>query len=182
MNANHFYVYLVSSDFTSSKLNTPSHFINTLQTPRNLPVSENWQVALHGLYASNITKSRDEHLVQIDCSIILPKYDTGRTIGICTRPKQNSKEGRLICHEPVKKEFFPLRNQVITEIEIKLCNRKNIALDFVLVQPTLVILEFKKMSKDEKEYIIRVDSKQDCLLYTSPSPRDKRQSRMPSSA
>ena len=24
--------------------------------------------------------------------------------------------------------------------------------------------------------------KQDCLLYTSPSPRDKRQSRMPSSA
>ena len=26
------------------------------------------------------------------------------------------------------------------------------------------------------------DQKDDCLLYTSPSPRDKRQSRMPSSA
>ena len=27
-----------------------------------------------------------------------------------------------------------------------------------------------------------IDQSQDCLLYTSPSPRDKRQSRMPSSA
>ena len=27
-----------------------------------------------------------------------------------------------------------------------------------------------------------VATKKDCLLYTSPSPRDKRQSRMPSSA
>ena len=31
------------------------------------------------------------------------------------------------------------------------------------------------------ELILYVDSKS-CLLYTSPSPRDKRQSRMPSSA
>ena len=28
----------------------------------------------------------------------------------------------------------------------------------------------------------RVPTNRDCLLYTSPSPRDKRQSRMPSSA
>ena len=27
-----------------------------------------------------------------------------------------------------------------------------------------------------------IDKRRDCLLYTSPSPRDKRQSRMPSSA
>ena len=30
--------------------------------------------------------------------------------------------------------------------------------------------------------LIRFDDILDCLLYTSPSPRDKRQSRMPSSA
>ena len=29
---------------------------------------------------------------------------------------------------------------------------------------------------------IAIDPNEDCLLYTSPSPRDKRQSRMPSSA
>ena len=32
------------------------------------------------------------------------------------------------------------------------------------------------------EYAIRTNQDSGCLLYTSPSPRDKRQSRMPSSA
>ena len=36
---------------------------------------------------------------------------------------------------------------------------------------------------DEKSLIYKVDTLvKGCLLYTSPSPRDKRQSRMPSSA
>ena len=33
-----------------------------------------------------------------------------------------------------------------------------------------------------KYKVTPVDLGKDCLLYTSPSPRDKRQSRMPSSA
>ena len=38
--------------------------------------------------------------------------------------------------------------------------------------------------KDTNEACVQSDNSQDtpCLLYTSPSPRDKRQSRMPSSA
>ena len=32
------------------------------------------------------------------------------------------------------------------------------------------------------EKLTKFDKEKDCLLYTSPSPRDKRQSRMPSSA
>ena len=32
------------------------------------------------------------------------------------------------------------------------------------------------------ENLRKIDRNKDCLLYTSPSPRDKRQSRMPSSA
>ena len=35
---------------------------------------------------------------------------------------------------------------------------------------------------DIHELMLRQDDLCDCLLYTSPSPRDKRQSRMPSSA
>ena len=31
-------------------------------------------------------------------------------------------------------------------------------------------------------HVVAIDRDEDCLLYTSPSPRDKRQSRMPSSA
>ena len=37
----------------------------------------------------------------------------------------------------------------------------------------------KEVAEEPKEV---VDAAKDCLLYTSPSPRDKRQSRMPSSA
>ena len=39
-----------------------------------------------------------------------------------------------------------------------------------------------KRERDKKEKRIKVTKLYDCLLYTSPSPRDKRQSRMPSSA
>ena len=34
----------------------------------------------------------------------------------------------------------------------------------------------------EEGKIVSIEDQIDCLLYTSPSPRDKRQSRMPSSA
>ena len=35
---------------------------------------------------------------------------------------------------------------------------------------------------NEKKKLVTLTPNKDCLLYTSPSPRDKRQSRMPSSA
>ena len=37
-------------------------------------------------------------------------------------------------------------------------------------------------NKHEKEYIVTTDRPITCLLYTSPSPRDRQKSRMPSSA
>ena len=42
-----------------------------------------------------------------------------------------------------------------------------------------VLLEFVQLSVDAN---LTIEQYVDCLLYTSPSPRDKRQSRMPSSA
>ena len=45
---------------------------------------------------------------------------------------------------------------------------------------TIIIELFKEISKIENLSINSLYN--DCLLYTSPSPRDKRQSRMPSSA
>ena len=44
--------------------------------------------------------------------------------------------------------------------------------------------EFKFVFKGEWSSVEDIDEDviRDCLLYTSPSPRDKRQSRMPSSA
>ena len=41
---------------------------------------------------------------------------------------------------------------------------------------------FQELIKSANQQIIVPIEYKDCLLYTSPSPRDKRQSRMPSSA
>ena len=68
--------------------------------------------------------------------------------------------------------------------EIKIRN-----IEHAIEQAELMIKE-SKMSQEELIFLKRKisDSRQDleilyfCLLYTSPSPRDKRQSRMPSSA
>ena len=46
------------------------------------------------------------------------------------------------------------------------------------------VISFKQTSENEYEGKVSGSAEKpyDCLLYTSPSPRDKRQSRMPSSA
>ena len=38
------------------------------------------------------------------------------------------------------------------------------------------------LEKINKEYVDEINQSESCLLYTSPSPRDQRGSRMPSSA
>ena len=43
-------------------------------------------------------------------------------------------------------------------------------------------LEFIGFTFDEKEAKYTIEQCKDCLLYTSPSPRDAHESRMPSSA
>ena len=53
--------------------------------------------------------------------------------------------------------------------------------------PEFLVAEFPKAVEFFKQYYISQESQGApddliCLLYTSPSPRDKRQSRMPSSA
>ena len=48
--------------------------------------------------------------------------------------------------------------------------------------PTLALVNALRLAHDEIEDPVLWPTPEDCLLYTSPSPRDKRQSRMPSSA
>ena len=56
--------------------------------------------------------------------------------------------------------------------------------DYVTELTYLLFLKMMKETDEEKSLPkgFRWDDLTSCLLYTSPSPRDKRQSRMPSSA
>ena len=59
------------------------------------------------------------------------------------------------------------------------------AMQFMTLHQLAQQLREKMLTADAlKQYVshVRCASYPDCLLYTSPSPRDKRQSRMPSSA
>ena len=47
--------------------------------------------------------------------------------------------------------------------------------------PGCRVISFHESDATDGPVVLTTESK-DCLLYTSPSPRDKRQSRMPSSA
>ena len=74
-----------------------------------------------------------------------------------------------------------------TQLVKLLCKHKNVKIKY-LCGNTSVGKNISSYDKDLKKYklpkIIKINYKlfKDCLLYTSPSPRDKRQSRMPSSA
>ena len=64
---------------------------------------------------------------------------------------------------------------------IKIINHKDISRIIMDEPKTYNSLSFKNLT-DLIKVIKKLDKDNNCLLYTSPSPRDKRQSRMPSSA
>ena len=75
-------------------------------------------------------------------------------------------------HRPEQQESAVVRDKIVTnqqrwENEIETLQRK---------------IGFLKSDTGALELEIRVEESRDCLLYTSPSPRDPKTSRMPSSA
>ena len=88
-----------------------------------------------------------------------------------TNSKDNYDAQTLILNDSNGNELFCYLEQLVS-VEGQ---------EYALLTPvdTPVSL-FKINEKDEPELIEKIDK--NCLLYTSPSPRDMRRSRMPSSA
>ena len=73
-----------------------------------------------------------------------------------------------------------LRRNVETRIRVETDQRKSL-----LKNPSRFVQSFRYRKFDSISDSVRLSTRsvrEGCLLYTSPSPRDKRQSRMPSSA
>ena len=63
---------------------------------------------------------------------------------------------------------------------IKIISRKS---DLAVIQAELVAEALKKADRNISISFVKKETEGDiCLLYTSPSPRDRQKSRMPSSA
>ena len=89
-------------------------------------------------------------------------------------------EVRKICHLPILRKDF-----IIDEIQI--LESKAFGADCILLIASILdknkIKDFYQVAKEnELDVLIEVHDEEDCLLYTSPSPRDQLTSRMPSSA
>ena len=87
-------------------------------------------------------------------------------------------------YDQVKKELANYSSEMMKKKEIVVLNKTDLVDKDIIEE---IILEFSKninceiitLSTLDKNSVAQLKS---CLLYTSPSPRDKRQSRMPSSA
>ena len=81
-----------------------------------------------------------------------------------------------------KGHSLPL-NKIIKGNCIKLMKTfPNNSIDVIFADPPYNLQLKNNLSRPDSTKVNGVTEDWDCLLYTSPSPRDKRQSRMPSSA
>lgn len=168
-NKNHFYVYLNSSDINRNfQENSTTKFTTTLGEVIHLPQHENWRVALSSIYFSNQFVRDTSLFVTVQTSIIQPTFNQGKDLAVCIRKESNSsavydttKENEFNFFEPIKKEFFPLATSHLSSIDISLTSKGGEQLTLGYGQPTLVVLEFKRIMEDANEFIVRFDSSDD---------------------
>ena len=93
--------------------------------------------------------------------------DLGMVDGVTTNPSLIMKSGRDIIE--VTKEICSIVSGPVSA-------------EVTATEAEKMIAEGRKLSKIADNIAIKVPLTWDCLLYTSPSPRDRSLSRMPSSA
>lgn len=161
-----FYIFLNSSDRSSySAENSNTRFVNLLGETIHLPSSQGWCVALKSLTCSNtLQPNRQEQksagLIKVKTNLIQPTLGQEKILAVCTREVPNAIRDRLIHFEPKNKSFFPISGDLLSAIDITLVDIEDRQLQFTLAAPTLVVLEFRKMS-DKSEFTIRVNSQDD---------------------
>ena len=139
----------------------------TFKANHSIALCKQWQ----GLSQSE----RQIVLTKNTCSVVVELCEPGRPLSpelvdakLLARRGLGSQAGRVaLLHSLAHIEF----------------NAINLALDAIYRfrdMPIDYVTDWLKVASDEGEHYLLLANR--CLLYTSPSPRDKRQSRMPSSA
>lgn len=160
-----FYIYLNSSDLNSySSTNSNTFFVNLLGETIHLPSSQDWCVALKSLTCSNTleidTEEKSAGLIKVKTSLIQPTFGQERVLAVCTRERPDNQQQRLVHFEPENKSFYPLSTDLLSLIDITLTDIEDNQLKFALGAPTLIVLEFRRMT-DKSEFTIRVNSQDD---------------------
>ena len=106
--------------------------------------------------------------------------------------KKVSEKNRLLLKDIIEQSALAwavasVDNHEIDKINILKASFKamHLAIAALKTKPSLLLIDgnrFTPYKKTPHHCIIKGDGKYSCLLYTSPSPRDRTRSRMPSSA
>ena len=98
---------------------------------------------------------------------------------------RRDRMGHIELEAPVAHIWFlkslPSRIGLLLDVTLREIERVLYFESFIVTDPGMTDLETGNILTEE-EYIEAYDQYGDCLLYTSPSPRDRTRSRMPSSA
>jgi len=103
------------------------------------------------------------------------------TTGMCIAVGQmlDNTEGKTFGETPYFNEAFVKRNKIKT---LKGYFSTKATMDYIRKSKDVYYYEFNEAGQLIKDYRTQYKDTFVCLLYTSPSPRDRTRSRMPSSA
>ena len=93
----------------------------------------------------------------------------------------DSFNGKIYVHAPLDRETTPTYHLKIKAFDTptQIANQRS---SFIFVNVTLTDVNDNKPVFKTSSYYAAIKETAGCLLYTSPSPRDRQKSRMPSSA
>ena len=138
--------------------------------------------------------NRLKHLAGLDEAPV--NFDDYASISPKDAKAAAERPAKAAASDPVKVEFFPADPEMFhSTIEKSVANRMPADVDpndpqakkdhfmmELLKAPALLLGEINARLKNDDNGLAVSDRLSDCLLYTSPSPRDATLSRMPSSA
>jgi hypothetical protein len=152
-----FFVYLLSgASLRLAPQNTLTKFRNYLADEIKLKKSENWYVALQSLFMSNVSEPNTDKnkVIKVECPQIHQRIGEKPVLSIHSRTSAGSEH----IYEAKVKQYFRLESELISYLDVNICNVDNSLLDLVSDQPTVIVLEFKKMSPRRSIHTLRVSN------------------------
>jgi hypothetical protein len=153
-----FFVYLLSS--ASMKLapqNTLTKFRNYLVDEIYLKKSDNWYISLQTLFMSNVSEegTNKNNVIKVECPQIHQNIGEQPVLSVHARTVVGSEH----VFEANVKQYFRPENERISFIDINICNTDDSLLNLVSDQPTVIVLEFKKMDPFRNTHTLRVSNR-----------------------
>jgi hypothetical protein len=121
------------------------------QNPDIAPLLEKLEDAdatLVHIYTRKLEKVYNSNPIFVQCNAIKPKLGTDQLLSSFMLEPYDSENGnrKVIIHHPNSEEYFDLASNTIREITISLVSPNGDLVYDSVVQPTIVVLKFKKMA------------------------------------